>query len=198
MELQKINIKLYFADSSGIQLKDFIKIFNSWIQSSDGVYYDLADYTHVNDGPGILLIAHEANVSVDDTEGRLGLLYNQKERLEGSNAEKLRFVFDAALGYCRKLEEEPSLKGKANFRGNEALVVINDRLIAPNTEETFSQLKADLHELARHLFGSDNFTLARRAEDPRRSFSVVIKTPAVLGVEALRNNLRNSPSLSGC
>ncbi len=198
MELQKINVKLYFADSSGIQLRDFINIFNSWIQSSDGVYYDLADYTHVNDGPGILLVAHEANVSVDETEGRLGLLYNQKERLEGSNAEKLRFVFDAALGYCRKLEEEPSLKGSVCFRGNEALVVINDRLTAPNTEETFSQLKGDLHELARQLFGSDDFSLALRTEDPRRRFSVLIQSPVDLRVEALQNNLRNCPPSSGC
>ena len=90
MDLQKVNVKFFVGDSNGVPLTAFINIFNSWIQASDGDYYDLADYSHMHAGPGILLIAHEANISMDNTGNRLGLLYNRKRPLQGSNP-PLRF-----------------------------------------------------------------------------------------------------------
>jgi len=77
VDLQKINVKFFVANSSEISLEVFINIFNAWVQVSDGEYYDIADYSHVQAGPGILLIAHEANISMDNTDNRLGLLYNR-------------------------------------------------------------------------------------------------------------------------
>lgn len=188
MELQKINVKFFVADASKIPLENFIHIFNSWIQTSNGEYYDLADYSHMHAGPGILLISHEANISMDNTGNRLGLLYNRKQPLDGSNREKLCLVFKSALEFCRRIENEPRLEGRVKFRGSEAFFMVNDRLLAPNTEETFHGLKPDLEKLAGTLYGRSEFTLEHNP-DPRERFSVHIKTPRVFEVGTLLENL---------
>ena len=191
MDLQRINVKFFVADSSAVPLETFIHIFNSWIQASDGEYYDIADYSHVHAGPGILLIAHEANISIDETGGRRGLLYNRKQPLRGLNHEKLRLVFRSALENCRRIEEEPSLQGKFRFRGNEALFLINDRFLAPNTEETFLAVKPDLEDLAQTVYAGAEFTLERET-DPKERFTVQLKTPVFFDMATLLKNLEKT------
>ncbi len=117
MDLQKLNVKVFVERSDGIALTDFIDIFHGWIQASDGDYYDVADYSHMQAGPGIVLIANDANVSIDETENRRGLLFSQKGWLTGSNQEKLRSVFRSALENCRKLEEEAGAAREIAFCG---------------------------------------------------------------------------------
>ena len=188
MDLQKINVKFFVASPGGIRLADFIEVFNSWIQRSEGEYYDVADYSHMQAGPGIVLVTHEANIGMDNAGNRLGLLYNRKQALHGSNAEKLHFVFRAALEFCQRVEKEPALKGKMRFQGQEALFVVNDRLLAPNTEETFRAVRPELEALAATLYGGNEFTLDHDG-DPQQRFSVFIKTPRALDTDTLLKNL---------
>src|SRR5687767_15856040 len=104
MELQKISVKVFTAEPHNVPLTDFIDIFHSWIQATDGVYHDVADYSHMQAGPGIVLVAHDAHISIDESGDRRGLLFSQKAPLAGSNQERLRAVLRAALENCRKLE----------------------------------------------------------------------------------------------
>ena len=62
MELQKLTVKVFTEKPDSVPLTDFITIFHSWIQASDGAYHDVADYSHMHAGPGIVLVANEANV----------------------------------------------------------------------------------------------------------------------------------------
>src|SRR5262249_14744243 len=130
-----------------------------------------------------------ANISIDNNESRLGLLYNQKRPLQGSNREKLVASFASALGYCRRLEEEAKLEGLLRFRGEEVLVMVNDRLLAPNTEETFNALRPDIEGLAARLFGRSDFAIERDA-NPRRRFSVRIRAASALSTKDLLKNLQ--------
>ena len=191
LDLQKISVKFFVAGSSVVRPEALIPVFNSWIQGSDGRYYDVADYSHIHAGPGIVLIAYEANVSLDENGNRPGLLYSSKQPLRGSNRDKLRSVFGSALDYCRRIEKEPALDGRVKFLGNEALLFINDRLLAPNTEETFDSVKADLKELARAIYGGAHFTLEHDAQEPRKRFGVQIRTAVQFDVTTLLNNLNN-------
>src|SRR5688572_7795266 len=75
MELQKLNVKLFVEQPNAIPLADFIEIFHSWIQATDGVYHDVADYSHMQAGPGIVLVAHDAHVSIDESGNRRGLVF---------------------------------------------------------------------------------------------------------------------------
>jgi len=190
MDLQKINVKFFVADPCSIQAESLVKIFNSWIQNSDGEYYDLADYSHVPAGPGILLVAHEANISIDNTGNRWGLLYGRKQPEEGSNREKLRAAFAGALEYCRRVEVEPVLQGRLRFRGNEAVVLVNDRLLAPNNEETFIAVRADVEALARSLYAGSDFSIERE-RDSRKRFGLSMKAADSFDVGTLIKNLGN-------
>jgi hypothetical protein len=173
MVLQKIAVKVFAETGNEIPLTDFIDIFHGWIQASDGVYHDVADYSHMQEGAGIVLVAKDANVSIDETGNRRGLLYNQKAHLDGSNHEKIHKVFRSAFENCLRLEREPSLQGKLKFSKDELVFFINDRLVAPNTDETLATLRPDLERVVRDLVGDATLTLEQNP-DRRQRFSVMI------------------------
>ena len=190
MELQKINVKVFTAEPNKVPLTDFIDVFHGWIQATDGVYLDVADYSHMQAGPGIVLVADDANVSIDETGNRRGLLYSQKSKLSGSNLEKLSTVLRSALENCQRLEQEPALDGKLSFAGNQVEIVVNDRLVAPNTGEAFEEIRPEIDFLARRLYSTTNFTLLRNQQDTRQRFNVTISTPLSFETKTLLNNLQ--------
>lgn len=190
MELQKINVKVFTAEPNNIPLTDFIDIFHNWIQATDGVYLDVADYSHMQAGPGIVLVADDANVSIDETGNRRGLLYNQKGNLSGSNLEKLNTVLRSALENCQRLEQEPALRGKLRFVGNEVEILVNDRLVASNTSDAFEEIRPEIDFLGRRLYASTNFTLLRNHDDPRHRLNVTLSTPLSFETKTLLNNLQ--------
>jgi hypothetical protein len=190
MELQKIAVKVFTGEPNVVPLPDFIDIFHRWIQASEGVYHDVADYSHMQAGPGIVLVAREANVSIDETGNRRGLLYSQKSNLGGSNLEKLSTVVRSALANCCRLEEEPTLESKLKFSGYQIEITINDRLVASNTSEAFEKIRPEMDFLARRLYATTNFIMTRNQEDPRHRLNVTLSTPLALEARTLLNNLQ--------
>jgi hypothetical protein len=82
MTTHKIGIKFFFSGPATKPLAEYIPVFHGWIQQQalpGHLLIDVHDYSHVHHGPGILLVAHEANLSVDEAEGRRGLLYLRKQ-----------------------------------------------------------------------------------------------------------------------
>ncbi len=79
--MQHVNIKI-FADRADIQIGDAVEVFHQWIQegAAPELLIDVADYKHVPDGPGVMLIGHQANYSLDETGGKLGLLFANRKR----------------------------------------------------------------------------------------------------------------------
>ena len=190
MNVQHINIKLFIENPQAVRLDHFAGIFNTWIQRrlTDDLLIDVADYLHVHHGPGIVLIGHEANYSLDNASGRLGLLYNRKEQLDGSTQDKLIQAVRSTLTAARRLEQEQRIR----FVGGELQLVINDRLLAPNTLETFAALEADLKMLFDRLYKGKGYELSQRP-DPRERFTVNVKAGANFAVEALLQNLGVEP-----
>ena len=191
MELQKLNVKLFVESPDAVPLTDFIEIFHSWIQATDGVYHDVADYSHMQAGPGIVLVGHDANVSIDESDNRRGLLYSRKSALNGSNQERLRSVVRASLENFRKLASEPKLNGKFKLLGSEAVIAFNDRLNWPNTDESFAEVSSEIRHLARTLFSDAEISLEREA-DRRNRFAVRIKASLCLAVDELLVRLNNN------
>ncbi|MCK5352145.1 hypothetical protein KAJ77_06185 [bacterium] len=176
MELQRLGIKLFVENPSSLEMGSFIPIFHSWIQRQaiEGhLLIDIHDYSHVYRGPGILLVAHEGNFSMDWAEDRLGLFYYRKQPSNGSLGDHIQTIFRTALGACRLLEQESELAG-IQFKTDEVLVVANDRLFAPNTPETFQQLQPVFTEFFEELFDGNDFTLNHRT-DPKERFSVTVE-----------------------
>lgn len=186
MNVQHLNIKFYLENSEPANLADFGAVFNSWIQKQrlDELLIDVADYLHVHHGPGIMLIGHEADYSLDHRAGRLGLLYNRKAQLEGTTQEKLAQAVGAALAAAQILEKENGLK----FSGSELQVIVNDRLLVPNTTETFDALEPDLKTFFSRLYPGANYVLTHNA-DSRERFTVDVKTASKFDVDTLFKNI---------
>jgi hypothetical protein len=186
MNVQHINIKIFLENFETVNFADFAAVFNMWIQKQrlEELLIDVADYLHVHNGPGIMLIGHEADYSLDHRAGRPGLLYNRKAQSDGTTQEKLEQAVRAVLTVAQILEQENGLK----FNGSEAQVIVNDRLLVPNTAATLDSLEPDIRDFFDKLYSGAEFTLTHQ-DHPRERFTLDIKTTASFNVDTLFRNL---------
>jgi hypothetical protein len=161
------NLKV-FLEVWEVSPEETFKTFNNWISaSSDETLIDVADYSHVHEGPITLLVGHEANYCIDQTDSRLGLLYSRK-RLNGASAGQLQSLFTAALEACLRLEREEKLQGRVRFSANQFLLVANDRLNAPNSEASLDALRPELETVLDIIFDRAEFSIERDPDNKRR------------------------------
>jgi len=176
IELQHINVKLLVRNPGEVDLEPLIPVFHDWIrdQVGEGLLLDVGDYRHVDAGPGVVLIGHEGNYSVDNTDGRLGVRYNRKAALEGGNQDRLKQAARAALAACQRLEADPRLGGKLRFNGQEIEIFINDRLLAPNCDATREAAEPDFQTFLQKLFRGREYSVSY-GNEPRKLFAVSVK-----------------------
>lgn len=189
MDSYKLAVKFFVEDASHLKTdEDFVPVFHRWIQTRaipDHQLIDVADYAHVKEGPGTVLVSHEANIHADLGEGRLGMLYVRKQPLPGSSfRDRLRQTFAYTLAACAKLEAEESLRGRLRFRTDEGAFRIHDRLHAPNTPDTFNAIRADLQEFLQNLYNGDSVRLDYQPH-PENLFEVTFRAGQSLPVAAL-------------
>jgi hypothetical protein len=192
MQLQHVNVKLLVKDPDEVPLEPLIPVFHSWIQGQvlDELLLDVADYRHVPAGPGVVLIGHQANYSVDDTDDRLGVRYNRKAEVDGGNQNALRQAMRASLIACERLEGEPSLEGKLQFNGQEIEFFVNDRLLAPNRDSTREALHSEFETFFRELFHGSEYSLAySNVSESRKLFGVSVKSSRTFTPADLLANL---------
>lgn len=196
LELQRFCVKFFARPPAEIDDAKFIDIFHEWIrrQALSGILIDVADYLHLYNGPGVMLISHEANLSMDRAENRLGLMYQRKTSQPATLAHRILAAIEVTLTACRLLEQEPLLNGDLKFSGDEFVFVANDRLLAPNNDATYKALHDELETVAQCLYANADIESQHRSEDPRERFSVFIKssTPTI-DIESLLANVRRRP-----
>jgi len=190
IELQHVNVKLFVGNPEEVDLEPLIPIFHDWIQNQvgEGLLLDVADYRHVDAGPGVVLIGHEGNYSVDNTDNRLGVRYNRKAALDGSNQDRLKQAARAALTACQRLEADPRLGGKLRFNGQEIEIFINDRLVAPNCDATREEAGPDFQIFFQNFFRGSKYSMSY-GSDPRKLFAVSVKATQPFSVAELLENL---------
>ena len=192
--VHKISIKFYVVDDSRIEQHEFVPVFHSWIQNHavpEHMLVDVSDYAHVHNGPGTLLVAHEANFYADRLDGRLGLTYSRKQAAPaaGGFVDRLRQAVTAALEACVRLEDDPRLGGRIKFGTGEITLRIPDRLLAPNTTETFQQVRGDIEKVAADLYGAGNFDVEHILSE-KLPFEVrILATSSLPDVSSLLNRL---------
>lgn len=187
-DLQRVGIAVLGAQGSTVPLRDFVPIFHRWIQTAvlpDHLLIDIADYAHVPDGPGVLLVAHEANLGIELRSDRMLLRYTRKQPLPGALPERLWRVARAALYACRLLERDETPGGRLHFRGDQLEVFANDRLHAPNTAATAAGFRPALDGLLHALYG-DPACQVTYPTDTRARFGVHIAAPRAAAFENLQ------------
>jgi hypothetical protein len=185
MEFAKLQVKVFARPAPEVALHAFVPVFHSWIRERrlDELLIDVVDYAHVPQGPGVLLVGHAADYYLDESNGRRGLLYSHK-REAPEPKQRLRSAIQRALNAAALLEKEPSLKGKLLFATEELLLRVNDRLAAPNTEETWLAVRPELERFMTELYGAQAFTLERTGAD-RDLFSVHLHAPNAPSLDVL-------------
>ena len=176
MQATKFQVKLY-ARAGHIELEKLVPVFHEWIRAKkipDELLIDVADYTHVPQGPGVVLIGHQSDYYLDVADDRPGLLYSRKRGFEGDLSAGIDDAFGRALRACRLLEEDERLDFE--FGTDEVLFRVLDRLAAPNEDATYATYEPVLKQVAKAFFGSA--PTMRRLGSPREPFAVRISTGA--------------------
>lgn len=189
MYAQKINVKYYLENGGDLLPEVWFKTFNSWIsEPDDDILVDIHNYNHMATGPVMLLVGHYGNYSIDNNLGRPGFLYSRKQFLEGDFLERLGAIFLITFKACRRIEQDLNLKDQVTFRGNELQLVLNDRLLAPNTEKTFETLLPDLKNMLNIIYpgGAVNF---ERNPNLKERFTLDIKVEGTWDMETLLENI---------
>jgi hypothetical protein len=177
MEVTKIAVKL-FAARPVPELREFIPVFHRWIQThavEDHLLIDVADYAHVVAGPGVVLVASEANFYFDFSGNRPGLLYTRKTASPGSLGDRLRVAVASCVKAAVLLEQDAVFVGRLRFDTSELSIRLNDRLLAPNNDATYAEIKPDIESLAADLYGGSQMKLERRGAK-ENLFEVAIKS----------------------
>ncbi len=133
----KIDVKVFAEGADLPHARDLIPVFHRFIQEDrlDDLLIDVADYSHVPDGPGVLLVAHDAQYGYDQQDGT-GLLYSRRREThaanqhDGSLAGRLRSSLQQALRAAMALEQDADLGGKLSFDVGRLQIRVNDRLVA--------------------------------------------------------------------
>jgi len=199
MDCVKIDLKLFLDDAADVELEAFIPVFHRWIQAQDweDTLIDVVDYRHVPNGPGVILVAHDAQYAMDTSDGRIGLLYSRRRETHASHqhirsmTQRLHSVVRSALTTCQRLEAEATLPRPLRFRGNELLLRFNDRLAAPNTAQAYDALRECLEPLLVQLYPGAP-PQVDRVEDPATRLSLSIKADESSDVETLISRLETS------
>lgn len=175
-DIVRIGAKIYAQNPDVIDLPAYVPIFHGWIQRRllDGVPIDVADYAHVPDGPGIMLIGHEADRSLDLGEGRPGVLYQRKRDGDGSLEDRFAAAITAADGIADELEADAAAGGVA-FGRDEILLKVTDRRLAPNDDATLDALRPAIGAALATVRPGRDVEIARVTEDSDGPFTVRVR-----------------------
>ncbi len=186
MDLYKFGIKFFAPEAHGFDILKLIPVYHRWIQQNalDDLLIDVADYSHVPAGPGVMLIAHEGNYALDETGHERGVVYYSKRRLNGELSQRFALVASKALRVAQLISEDAELDGAVQVPGNSLQFFSNDRLAAPNRDAAYAELEPALTTFLDKLYAGARYTLTREA-DPKERLSVRVNAESPVPLETL-------------
>ena len=136
MELQHVNVKLYLRDPQAVKLEALVPVFHGWIQNKacEELLIDVADYRHVHAGPGVVLIGHQADYSVDNTDNRLAFVTTVKQRLREAIETAFRRRCARPCWHARDWRQTRNSMALCVSTVKNMKLFVNDRMLAPNAE----------------------------------------------------------------
>jgi len=179
-DLQRISVKLFADTPPGFSVDPFLAIFGRWRNETDhpARWVDVADYAHMVQGPGILLVGKQGSFAANMDEPGFGLLYSGKQDFEGDVEQRFLEAFRRALELQKRLVSEPEFPEAVKLRTGDWLVFVNDRLDFPNTDETDELLKPGIQAALDTLFGPGAYQWTREPDPERRYGYRVQANPA--------------------
>jgi len=175
MNIQKFGVKLFFNTNGSINSKDFIPVFHSWIQDNifdDHLLIDVADYSHIPDGPGVMIISHEGNFSLDQENQQPGIMYMRKTEIAGSFKERFNTVLSTVIKTANRLRDN-NISKQVDFKPNSLRFIANDRLYAENTADNQDLYKQKIQKALYGRYPNSQFEFGDVSdENERLAFTV--------------------------
>src|SRR5215467_3209595 len=133
----RVYVKIY-APEPAVPDDRFVPIFHRWIRQRTlgSVLIDVADYTHVPDGPGVVLVGHDTAFSLDRSDGRFGLVAQGRRPFAGDATDGVVDTLQALFAVADALERDVS-EARLHLDRTRIRIEGNDRLRAPNSDEGF-------------------------------------------------------------
>jgi hypothetical protein len=165
--LQKFDLRLFVdAQTDADTICDqMLAIFGRWRLEEGEEIMDLADYAHVEEGPGVLLVSHRWQFGVDWLSGRPSIFYATRKNLSGSLSGRLSQALGGLVEKSQRLLQEEELKGQIIPSPGELEIVVNDRLQFPNTEAGDGQMRPAVEEVLDRLYGDGRWEIEAQ-DDP--------------------------------
>jgi len=197
MDLHKFGIKFLAVDADGVDILKLIPLYHRWIQQGtlEDLLIDVADYSHVPAGPGVMLIAHEGNYALDESGQERGVLYYSKRRLPGELSERFASVARKALRAADLMSADAELARALKIPGNRLQFFANDRLTAPNTDAAYIELEPAFRSFLDRLYAGSRYTVERES-DPKERLSLRVQAENEVPLKTLLARLTHSASLS--
>ena len=168
--------------NADVDLEQYVAVFHDWIRQSaleSGLLIDVASYTHVPNGPGVLLIGHEFDYGVRIALGRVELTCRHK-RDPGGEGNALKRCLRQLIQAAQLLESATKLSEAPSFRGSGFVFRSNDRLRCPNDPEASSRVARIVGRLFCKTLGINNLDVASIGPQ-RGALTLVIHRPATQG-----------------
>lgn len=184
----RTQVKFFLDTSNPIDQALFTGVFQRWIQDNllDELVIDVADYRHVFQGPGTVLIGHYSDYTIDNRDGRIGLLYTRKRQTTEDVAAQLRSSLQRNLKAAEFLEHEPAFKPALKFNISEIEVRFVDRLQFKNSVATFESVKDDVTAVLSEFYGAHPFQIEQVPSDPRDLFALKVTAQGAISLADLK------------
>lgn len=166
MTAEKVSVKLFASQNVTAPLESYIPVFHRWIREAklEGeLLIDVADYTHVPRGIGVLLVGHGSDVAVDQGEDRPGLLFVRKRALP-AGADLVTDALRRALQAASFLDSDAEVHGPKAFGKTEVLIRFPDRLHLQNDDQSFAEVRPSVERALAEVLPGSKFTLRREGE----------------------------------
>ena len=179
---KRLKIRQPLNAPADFDITDIIPVFHRWIQEQTvpGLLIDVADYKHVPQGPGILLISDEGDYSLEQEDGGFSIVYDRKRQTGDDLGESIRIVLATLRTALQALEAEPSLALSAEASHIELTIL--DRLQYPNTLEIFDVIRNSLTESVAAIYELPHVQLSYTTTDARRPLTIQIQTEHELAI----------------
>jgi hypothetical protein len=188
---ERLQLKLYLEPSAHFEVEALIPVFHRFIREQliSELLIDVVDYSHVPNGPGVVLIGHAADYYVGAMDGAFGLVYSLKRGSAAADA-RLTDSLRRVLNVARLLEQDSGLN--LRFKSGELSLRLTDRLHAPNDDATFASIKVEVEQLFGSVYGGA--VAVTRLVEARGPLGLRIKAASSPALEALLEKLGGPPS----
>lgn len=201
---QRFRLRFAIAQLSQIDLDAVIPVFHEWIRESrlKPMMIDVADYKHVPESPGIIMVGHTDDFGIDNgvpgEGGGQGFHYTRKHaRLaeERPFADRLREIWGLALETAHLLEQEAALRIRIDPACLHLAVL--DRLRYPFTAEALAGVRGELETFFAEAYGTDAVSLAHDVPDIRYPMTWQVKVQGDFAVDLLLARYQAQAGVAG-